>query len=104
MLIPKILAILNTLLAATLLICIAAYVQIGGAHDVHITPAMLVEASKGPHPLDPQFSIELLSRDAEHWRHRAQVLQWLCYAALGILIINTFFWTKFSASRKNAII
>src|SRR5262245_27818599 len=81
-----VLSLVNAFAAATLLIVLAVTSQTSG---MRVTPEMVVEAAK---TTNPEMGLNILSRGIEQTRHRAEVLKWLCYASLALLVINCIGW------------
>jgi hypothetical protein len=84
----------NALAAATLLIVLAVITQPAG---MRVTPQMVVEASKNT---SPEMGLELLARGIEQTQHRVAILEWLCYASLALLVVNTICWAASRAEPR----
>jgi hypothetical protein len=88
----KILALVNGLVAATVVVTLAALTEVG----LPVTPQMVVDASKGA---DPAFGLDLLSRGVSHWHHRADLYSYICYGLVLLLAIDALFMAAWQHNR-----
>ena len=114
----KVLALVNGLSAATVLVVVAvlmghldgfaprdivdAATQAAGSKPDHVESRADMNApptfpGKEPAPGaraagSYQMGMNILARDAELWRRRTTILSWLCYLALPVLAVNAFAW------------
>ncbi len=86
--VPKVLAVINALAAATVLIITVTVTSVSGR--LPVSAAFIAKEAKDK---APDFGLEVLARGVEDWQHRAAVLKWVCYGALPVLVANIVCWT-----------
>lgn len=84
---PKVMAVVNAIVAATILIWAANVVDTSG--QIPVSAAFIKQAAT---QTAPEFGLDILARGVEDWQHRAAVLKWLCFVSVALLFVNMLCW------------